>query len=71
MPVQATVMMFGFSIVPQLTMVGGTGARRVEPFQNTFAIFFCLSMLRCCFQDYSRSCPAGQAVLLTAFSCAA
>ena len=42
MPVQAMVMIFGFSSLPQLTIVGATGASRVEPFQNTFAI--CLKL---------------------------
>ena len=32
MPVHATVMIFGFSIVPHETIVGGTGARSVPAF---------------------------------------
>ena len=37
-PVQATVRTLGCSMVPQVTRVGGTGARRTLPFQCCFAI---------------------------------
>ena len=38
MPAHATVMMLDCSISPQVTMTGGTGPRRVEPFQCILAI---------------------------------
>src|SRR5699024_1538643 len=41
-PVQAMVIILGFSSVPQLTIVGETGASRVEPFQNTFDMLLLL-----------------------------
>ena len=39
MPVQAMVSIFGFSMLPQVTRTGGSGPKRVLPFQLCFAIY--------------------------------
>jgi hypothetical protein len=38
-PVHATVMIFETSIFPQVTITGGTGARRALPFHVILAIY--------------------------------
>lgn len=66
-PVHATVMILGLSIVPQLTITGGTGASRALPFQTIFRLKDFLLFQKTCVPSASFSFHSPELYLIETY----